>query len=180
MKEIIIKKWCDMCWLDGEQRTASTQSWTVGILAGENRPIPRVVETCETHGKVIGDLLELTGNLELLPTSGEQASAKVVPNTGRPPRSVDGEYAGVRMECPACHVEYSKSSLALHIWTRHQHQPGRPPQPTNCPDCGEYLESAGAMGMHRRGVHGYDPIEEALQGLPGFPSVPTKATRARR
>lgn len=73
---------------------------------------------------------------------------------------------GVR-DCPICEMSFTaRTSLVLHIWQQHI---GRTrPVRTKCPDCGWKPEKAtGRMGLagvgsHRRNVHGYDPLREAL------------------
>lgn len=181
MREVIVRAWCDACWADGEVRTEAAQSWVIGVVASENaRPTLHKVETCEMHSKTYVDLLAFLNTTELLgalpPKPGRPpARSSVTPpreaiGPGRPGSGPNGEYLNPRTVCPVCHNEMATTSLTLHVWKAHTDKGGRVEQPTHCPDCGAYFDNGQAMGQHRRRLHAYDSLTEALSFVPGYQS----------
>lgn len=171
MRRVKIEQWCDFCWQDDEQETEAVRCYTVGVVEGETRPALRIVETCEMHSKLIGDLL---GALEgCVPFQADH------PATGKAAVQRDPQaalFATARRplppsqqphDCPLCSRTLGKGALVEHIWKTHRTD-DRPQAPTSCPDCGLRMKSAQAVGQHRRHSHGYDALEAVLAGVPGY------------
>lgn len=155
---------CDLCHLENE-RVEAPHTYTIGVVAGENRPALKVLELCDTHDKVATELMAL------LATIGQPPDLKAKPaaaNIGRPPldvpRGADGRPQG---DCPVCGQTMARNGMVSHIWQAHRPDT-KPPAPTRCPECGERPGSPQAMAQHRRVTHGYDAVADALAGVPGF------------
>lgn len=165
MREVRVLSWCDFCHLDNEQ-TEADHTYTLGIVAGENRPALKVLEVCELHSKPITELVALLATIGQTPDlKPKPAAAKAV---GRPkedaPRNAQGQLLA---DCPVCGQTRARNGMVSHIWQAHRPDP-KPQAPTRCPECGERSANTQAMAQHRRVVHGYDALADALSGVPGF------------
>lgn len=169
MQELRIYRWCDVCHAEKGQ-TEATERYSVAIgLPDGRRMTPRLVETCEQHGKPFREMKELVAQVGILP-KGEETKPTPVPKPRPEPAEEDEKpkkprypsqvaYDASTDTCPLCGVELKRSSLVGHlIGAIHDAKPIT--QPKKCPDCGERFEGAGAMGMHRRRAHGYDLVVE--------------------
>jgi hypothetical protein len=164
--EMIIHRWCDMCWHEGQLQQEATFTYTVGIVPGEVRPGLKVLDLCETHNKYAIDLLDL------LAGTGQRPELPVAPKNpvGRPRLGEEAKRERGHKQCPVCHHEVASNILVAHIWTRHRRGEKRPPMPKVCPICREHIPSPQGMAQHRRHIHDIDAIQDALSGVEGFSS----------
>lgn len=153
MREMVMNRWCDSCFLESEAKVLAVSTFTVGACTGESRPALKVLELCERHAKMIQDvqaLLAVTGQTpELLPKA---------PVAARP----------VNMQpCPVCQRETPRNAMVAHVW-RHHRTDERPNYGVTCPTCHEQQESGAGLASHRRITHGFDALADALSGVKGY------------
>lgn len=165
MREIVMLKWCDGCQLEGALRTEATHTFTVGCVAGEQRPGLKVLELCDIHHKVIADLQQLLAEVGQTPE---------LPPKPKPAESSTASYYATSrnsepVQCPVCAKDMIRGSLIGHVWSHHR-KDKRPPAPTVCPDCGERYPSPAGCGVHRRQVHDFDALADVLSGVKGYHS----------
>lgn len=109
MREITISKYCESCWLEGEQRTPAVGSWVIGIVPGESgRPALKVLDLCDVHANVVTDLAGLLAKTATVPIPA--AAPAKAPAAG-PKRSVP---------CRVCQLQVNRSSLTTHVWSKHR------------------------------------------------------------
>lgn len=156
MREIVA--FCDRCWADGERRESSKGQRTIAIAVGDNpHPTPKVLDFCEPCLKDIDALGELVAGSVIYPTK----AVTTAPSTHSAPSKVR------TVECPVCALTTPRASLVGHVWNKHRNDL-RPEIPLICPDCSEPYESGQGMATHRRVVHGYDALTDALAGVKGY------------
>lgn len=162
MKEVIVKAWCDACWLDGEQRTPSAHTYTTGMVGGESsRPQLKVIELCDMHDKIATDFMALLSEVAAVPDFNKPAAPKAAP----PPVKYN---SGKRVDCPVCHEEFTTGGLVGHIWSLHRPGETRPVMGTVCPDCRAEYDTGQGLGQHRKAEHGWNAIADALSGVKGY------------
>lgn len=163
MREVIIKQNCDACWQDGELKTPSAGAWTIGIVAGESgRPALKVLDLCEQHTKLVTDLVALLADVELTPDKpGPEPRLFDAPRRTTSPGNLRV------VACPVCRQEINRSSMVGHIWSQHRTD-RKPDQPPTCPECREPYGNGQGMATHRRIVHGFDAVVDALGGVKGY------------
>jgi hypothetical protein len=162
MREVIIQKWCEFCWLSDETRTAATTTWSLGLTEGEvTNPPVKLIDCCETHHAMMMIINAAHSMSAAQPERAAPRPLASVPMQRDPGPSPEREY------CPVCRESLGKGSLIGHVWTQHANQP-RPPAPLICPDCGRGFEHATSCGAHRRAAHAYDPLADALDNVPNF------------
>jgi len=161
VREVEIHAWCDACWDDGETRTPSVGPWTVGLLAGDDgqRPALKVLDLCEPHGKEVADLLELA-HLVGQPPTGARAAAAPARQPALPLQATR------TVSCPVCQVRVKRNTLVGHVWKQHRGQ--RPEFPGHCPECRAEYPTGQGLASHRRLVHDYDALSDALSGVKGY------------
>jgi hypothetical protein len=158
MREIVA--YCDRCWADGERREPSKGQVTIAMMPGDvSHPTPKVLDFCETCLKEVAALAELVANSAVFPT--KRTTATPAPTTHSAPSKTR------MVPCPVCRVSTARASLVAHIWGRHRTDV-RPEMPLVCPDCNEPYDSGQGIATHRRIVHGYDALTEALSGVKGY------------
>jgi hypothetical protein len=150
MREVVMKEWCDVCWME-ETKTEALHTFTVGAVKGESKPALKVLMMCDVHQKIILELQTVLG------ATGQT----LVPAPVKP----QGPAPAKRMACPACGQEVAAASIVGHVWSAHRPDT-RPPMPKDCPECGEHLDNGTGMAAHRRS-HGYDALAEAMSGVSG-------------
>jgi len=156
MRELIIRAWCDRCESLGNERAPAEHTYTIGIVKGETRPAPRVIELCDACDAEIDWLPKLVADHSIpLDPKHPQAAAPQRPPAATQPSD--------RLECRVCGRALSRSALIGHLWSQH-HRKQRPPPPSVCPECREVFDMQG-MTMHRVLQHGFSPIDEAYKGL---------------
>jgi len=162
LREVEIHAWCDACWAADETRTPSAGPWTVGLLAGDDgqRPALKVLDLCEPHGKEVADLLELTHRAGQPPTGARAAAAPVARQPALPLTATR------EVSCPVCQVGVKRNTLVGHVWKQHRGQ--RPEFPGRCPECRAEYPTAQGLASHRRLVHDYDALSDALSGVKGY------------
>ena len=165
MRELQMKTFCDVCRLDSDDddiREPATACYTVGVMQGEGRPVPKVLDLCEDHVGPLEDLLELLSGIDQLPGGDvvRKTGAKVALKAPPAPQNRN------ESPCAICHGQFSTAGLTQHIWKAHRPDP-KPPMPARCPECGSRHGGPG-MAAHRRIVHGYSSIDDALSGVPGY------------
>lgn len=158
MREVVVRAWCDACWQDGEQRTPSTRTYTAGIVSGETRPGLKLVELCDVHDKMAVDLMALLADIGTVP------DLKPKPKT---PEPVSNSGATRLVPCPVCHIDVQRNGLVSHIWSNHRSDE-KPVYGTLCPECRTQYDTGQGLAAHRRSVHGYDAVAEALSGVKGY------------
>lgn len=158
MRELRLLKWCDMCWQETETQQEAVNSYSVGICSGESRPALKLVELCDTHQKVLVDLLALLANIGTTPDLIPKKSTKPVAalQTVRPTKP-----------CPVCHELVGENVLVTHVWRMHRDDE-RPPMPKVCPQCRAQVETGTGMSAHMRNVHQYSALDDALSGVKGY------------
>jgi hypothetical protein len=157
MRELIIRAWCDRCESLGNERTEAKHTYSVGIVKGETRPAPRVIELCDECDAAIDWLPKL------LADHSNPLDPKARP-AAAPQSAPAATLQGDREICRVCGRELGRSALIGHIWSQHRRGQKRPPPPSVCPECREVFEIQG-MTMHRVLQHGFSPIEDAYKGL---------------
>lgn len=163
MREVQILSWCEACWADGQVKTPAVDSWTVGIVQGENPPALHIVDACEQHGKELTDLLALVKTAELF-------TRKVIVPVPAAKRRPYNNATPDGFACPVCdQILTTRPSLVGHVWSQHRPD-GRPTSPMICPDCSKDFDTAASCAVHRQAAHGYDPLSEVLSGVPGHGS----------
>ena len=155
MRELIIRAWCDRCESLGNERTEAKHTYSVGIVKGETRPAPRVIELCDGCDAEIDWLPKLLADHSIpLDTKHPQAVAQ---------RAPAAPVVGDRVECKVCGRSLTKTAIIGHLWSQHHRKP-RPGPPSVCPECREVFDPQG-MTMNRVLQHGFSPIEDAYRGL---------------
>lgn len=135
-----------------EGRTEATHTYTVGLVAGETKPALKVLELCDRHDKLAGELAGILAGIGQTPA----LPAKVVAPAPTPPPSRPS------WDCPLCGEHLGRNVAVAHVWNRHRRDV-RPEIPKRCPDCGHPATGQG-MTAHRRSAHGYDALADALSG----------------
>ena len=180
MQELRILRWCDVCNAENEgARVEATERYLVVVgLPDGRRMTPRLVETCEQHGKPFREMRDLVEQVGILPKAKgnrepePEAEPQPAPSVPKPrpepapepepkPKRYPSQakYQMSMAACPACGVEMRSHSLTGHLKLIHDAKPYV--HPKKCPDCGEsYGGDAGAMATHRRRKHGWDHIAE--------------------
>lgn len=153
MRELVERHWCDSCFLESEAKEAAVHTFTVGAVAGESRPMLKVLELCERHSKLV---LELQA---LLSETGQTPELKA-----KPAATPVGQRA---VPCPVCQVSVKRSTLVAHVW-RHHRTDERPDHHAKCPTCHEQQRDGAGLAAHRRIVHSYDALADALSGVKGY------------
>lgn len=156
MREMIMRRWCDECWHEGQLQNEASFTYTMGVVQGESRPALKVLELCEDHNKLAVDLMDLLKEIGQLP---DFTQAKKTPASSTP--------AVPQLACPVCGMAMAKTSLIGHVWSKHRTD-RRPDQPRNCPTCGEFIDNGTGMSAHRRSSHGFDALADALAGVKGY------------
>jgi hypothetical protein len=157
MRELIIRAWCDRCEALGNERTPAEHTYTIGIVKGETRPAPRVIELCDSCDAEIDWLPKLVAD-HSIPLDPKSHHAPPTPQRG-PAADLQGD----RVICRVCALQLTKSAIVGHVWAKHKPGQQRPPQPAVCPDCREVFGQG--MGMHRSQAHGISALDEAYRGL---------------
>lgn len=169
MRELVMRKWCDACYADGEIQEPATTTYTIGAVSGETRPALRVVELCERHDKVATDLIHLLSGIGQLPDFAQKTqkplSAINEGKQGRPFTSA--ENAARTMPCPICDIGIVRSAMINHVWSQHRTDP-KPVYGTTCPDCRAEYDTGQGVAAHRRSEHGFDALADALSGAKGY------------
>jgi phage FluMu protein Com len=155
MRELIIRAWCDRCESLGNERTPAEHTYTIGIVKGETRPAPRVIELCDECDAAIDWLPKLMADFSI-PLDPKAPIAKP---TTQPAASVPTD----RVVCKVCGSEIGKSAIVSHVWAKHKPGQSKPEHPNKCPDCG--MVNATGMGQHRSQAHGWSPLADAYRGL---------------
>jgi uncharacterized C2H2 Zn-finger protein len=153
---MIIRAWCDRCESLGNDRTEAKHIYSIGMVKGETRPAPRVIELCDECDAAIDWLPKLLAD-HSLPLDLKHPA--VVPTPAAKAPSYD---PGSKETCLICDTPYHKSSLAQHIRAVHRNGLVQE-QPLKCPDCGLVKQSG--MGQHRSQAHGWSAITEAYGDL---------------
>jgi hypothetical protein len=158
MRELILKVWCDVCALErlGDHMEAQ-HTYTVGAVSGESRPALKVLELCDTHNKLATDLMELLAQV------GQTLAAKPA-RQAPPPEERQPTNAQRLVACPACRLEVARNAMVAHVW-RHHRSDSRPDHHLICPTCREVTSSPAGLAAHRRNVHGFDAVADALSGV---------------
>lgn len=182
MRELRVMRWCDLCYLEGKAagggqesliavQVEAVESFVASCAVGEDkRPSLKMLDLCERHGKSFRELAELLASSELaLPGAREPNSPAAAPGSakaamGRPPGTGN---TPPNVACPVCKLRLAHGSLLTHIWAKHRPGETRPEQPRHCPECKEQFEPQG-MSLHRKTMHGVDPLIEVLRGVPGY------------
>jgi len=156
MRELIIRAWCDRCESLGNERTEAKHTYTIGIVKGETRPAPRVIELCDACDAEIDWLPKLMADHSIPLDPKAKPAAPLQPPAA--PLGTD------RVMCRVCGRELVKTAIVGHIWSQHRRGEKRPAPPSVCPTCREDFDVQG-MTMHRVLQHGYSPVEAAYEGL---------------
>lgn len=146
MRELIIRKRCDVC------RGDATQTFVAGISAQETRPELHILDLCDEHAtENVAPLLALFPNAAPFVKGAESPpQLSGYPSTRREPT----------LKCELCDRTFTvRGTLVNHVWGMHS-AVRRPANPPECPDCGKALP-AGSMGVHRSQKHRWDPLKEA-------------------
>lgn len=160
MRELLIQKWCDACFQDGEIRTPSRSTLTIAMQLGEGRPPAKIVELCEIHEKLVADLLPLVAAVAELALD---QPAKPLKRSEAAPRSASPT------TCPVCDRSYTvKASVTSHLWQEHRPGEKRFPPDLRCPDCGQRASSTVTYSTHRANEHGLAAAVLALEGVRGW------------
>jgi hypothetical protein len=185
MREVItrIDTYCDVCQLEADEREEvvrepATDTFTVGVMIGEGRPTPKVLDLCGPHAKIIADLKSLVDQVNQLPGDRPKvATSKAAPKLAavRAPGISGPEYWTREVPCEVCHHQVQRNNLIQHIWNNHRSD-RKPATPKVCPECGKGFTSSQGCAAHRRSDHGYDPVAEAYAGVKGY--KPRKALSA--
>jgi hypothetical protein len=152
-REVVFLRWCSLCESDGVERVEAVEAYTIGLVKGETRPAPRVLDVCDTHAE---ELLALS---VVVAKHSIPLDPKAKPSPMPEPKAVATATGRPLLECKICGKSTTKNNMTNHIWS-HSPTP-RPPQPARCPTCGERVDRA--MGVHRSQAHGWSPIEDAYE-----------------
>lgn len=162
MREIQIVQWCDMCEsVDDEQqlpldRSPATQAFVISIRAeDESAHAARLIDVCDAHAKQFAELSKLLLGMPL---------ATAVKSKATPPP----EQKYRRVPCPVCQADVERSSLVAHIWAKHAHTTRPELLVGKCPDCAEVIDTATGLAAHRRVVHEYNAVVDALSNVKGY------------
>jgi len=155
MRELVLNKWCDTCYLEEEAKVPVAFTFTAGVVLSENRPELKVVELCERHSKPFTDLQALLAKIGQTPDVPAKAPAQP---SGYPQRL---------MVCPICRAEYARNGMVSHVWRAHRTDK-RPDLNGRCPTCREQQDNGAGLAAHRRITHGYDALQDALSGVKGY------------
>jgi hypothetical protein len=155
MREMIMRRWCDVCFAEGQLQQEAAHTFTVGAVVGEARPALKVVETCDVHQKMVADLMELLNGIGQIPEF-KKAALPAAPVLTHP-----------AVECPICRMDVGRNTLVAHVWNKHRTD-ARPPTPKTCPECGERFDNGTGMSAHRRSIHDFDALADALGGVKGY------------
>lgn len=167
MRDVVIRRWCDVCAADGGDdeivRVEASETFTVGITAGEDRPPLKALDLCEPHVKALisplVDVMASVGQTPELP-----AARATVPGTrprGRPVGSGTHSATGAYV-CDLCGNRYgAASSLMPHIYTAHLGIKGAPDLPRKCDVCGIDIPTQAGRRMHRTMTHGITALQDA-------------------
>jgi hypothetical protein len=163
MREQRILIWCDACAAQSGDDAGdltlveATESFTVGITQGEERPTLKLLELCEPHFKeLLAPVISMIGQTGQVPELATK-SVGPLPRTGTRKIYPSGEAT----VCRICELSSSSmSSLVSHIWAKHNKEP-RPEVSTVCVECGEEFGSPGGARMHRTMTHNFSALDEA-------------------
>jgi len=181
MREVVISRWCEVCWQEDGTKTPAIGAIWLTLTLSEDAVLPpaKAIDICEPHGRPFADLATLheraAGPVEGPPV--ERPPVATPARRGRPPKDPETYKRGT-FECPVCSTVYTaKHVLLAHIWNVHRREE-RTPQPTVCPDCGKRIDAPASMGNHRAVMHDWDSLLDAVAGVPGWNRV--KAERWRK
>jgi hypothetical protein len=163
MQELRLFAWCDVCYRERKMQEPAVNRYVITV-AGVGRPgapIVRGLDVCETHNEPVIELKETLMTAGTVVPKDERTS----PTPKAPPPKVEPEaelpgtvWGRARETCRLCKTETRRDNLVAHVISRHgAHVPA---QPKKCPDCGERLDKAKAMHMHRLRNHGYVYIDD--------------------
>lgn len=156
MRELIIKSWCDRCEALGNDRAEARHTYTIGIVKGETRPAPRVIELCDSCDAEIDWLPKLVAD-HSIPLDSKHPAPLAKP--------LAATYSTDRVECRVCGNTLAKTAILGHVWAKHRPGQTRPVPPTVCPECRTIFENGTGMWMHRSSMHGVTALDEAYKGL---------------
>jgi len=168
MREVQIVKSCDMCYHeyegDGEPpkiEATHTVKMAIALIESVSPPF-KVLDLCDMHVKAFTELHSFINDVPLPAPAPAAPMAK--PALFKAP---SGE--GNRMvHCPVCQKPNKRATMVAHVWQHHR-KDLKPEAPVGkCPDCNEHYDSGQGMSAHRRSVHGYDALIEALAGVKGY------------
>lgn len=171
MREVVLYKFCEFCWMDGETKEPATESWTLGMAPGEvTNPPVKVLDVCEKHHAIMSLIQQAHTFSSVTPRVGVAPPTAKAPEPvmQRSPRPIE---LPAQSPCPVCSAVLGKGSVLGHVWSQHVGRK-RPEAPTTCPECGEEYEHPTACGAHRKARHGHDPLDEALMNVPGYRFTP--------
>lgn len=155
MREMVMNRWCDSCFLEDQAKVPAAHTFTVGASNGESRPALKVLELCERHAKLILDVQALLAETGQTPELSSRRPAPTAPT-------------GQRLTpCPVCQRSVPRNQLVAHVW-RHHRADRRPDHHGKCPTCHEQQENGAGLAAHRRITHGYDALADALSGVKGY------------
>lgn len=175
MQELRILRWCDVCNAENEgARVEAAERFMVAVgLPDGRRMTPRLVETCEQHGKPFREMRDLVEQVGILPKAkGKQQPEEPEPEPALIPRPApepepektpgrstqrSGVWARQRVACPVCEIDLRRDAIGAHLREVHG---AKLVQPTKCPDCGNKITHGAGMSTHRTKVHGYNHIAE--------------------
>lgn len=155
MREVQIKSWCDLCWQDGERKTETVTTWTVGVASGEKRPELKMVETCQEHQVMFADL------------QAKLATAAPLTGVAKPAVATRAPKGLGEIECRVC-GDYltTRAALVNHVWGQHRPSEQRATyRAGKCTECGFVANSTSGMSAHKSRSHGWDALEEAYSGV---------------
>lgn len=169
MREVVFLSWCDLCNREGRGRVEATETYTIGIVRGENRPALRVLEVCDGCKLIVTELLavlaENSAPVDPNVLKGKNGKLKpAVEPSAIEPVELGRLTVGESGVCRICNRAMHKSSLITHVWSVHRRE-DKPPTPTICPECGETYDKPNAMGAHRARAHKTSALVEAYGDL---------------
>jgi hypothetical protein len=151
-REIIVAAWCDRCEAAERLKVPATHTYTIGLVRGESRPAPRVIELCDACDPALADVFDLV------------AKHSIPLDTANPTKPPEASSPAEFAECLVCGSTMTRGSIVGHVWSQHRPGETKPAQPARCPVCrGSY--SAAGMPMHRARAHGDYALDEAYRGL---------------
>lgn len=167
MRELILKVWCDICAMergeDGLQlpmHMEASHTYTIGVVAGEARPALKLLEVCDTHNKVATELIDLLAQVGQTP---DMPTVKPAARQAQPLSEAQGA-AKRLVPCPACRLEVQRNTMVSHVW-RHHRKDSRPDLHLTCPTCREKSANPAGLAAHRRQIHDFDALADALSGV---------------
>lgn len=168
MREVTITNYCDVCWQDGAQRTAASQTWAVAIREGEKPGPVKLLEVCDPHAKLLADVALIHQGA---PDLAQVSAAKVPPaaKSVRPAGDQRGSVVSSTIICPVCDQSFVRTSARAHIYRRHRGMvPPRGQISSTCPICQRVTDTSTGSAQHLVRAHGIDPLYDALSGVDGW------------